>query len=274
MENIPEKLYKYESLDIHKLDALNCSYLYFAPPESFNDPFDCSLFIETLKITDEDFPEYFEEIFNEGVEKHLSNIKKEGHKFISDKFEYMKNKKSQTTDKINFVNDMIKKGSKQSQDHVLKKIGITCLSEFNDNILMWGHYSKGHKGYCLEFDTQKFPEEFKENAFHVIYKEGIHIYEPEKSFLKKYSNLPFSEKYPQLFTKSDHWKYEEEWRIINPSANSKETYNPEALSSIIFGLNMSDNDKNIIKNIFKDKVYKPKYIEPTLSKSEYKIVIP
>ena len=35
------------------------------------------------------------------------------------------------------------------------KMGILCFSEHCDDILMWSHYSDGHKGFCLEFDRER-----------------------------------------------------------------------------------------------------------------------
>lgn len=31
--------------------------------------------------------------------------------------------------------------------------GVSCFSEKVDDLLMWGHYAEGHRGFCLEFDT-------------------------------------------------------------------------------------------------------------------------
>lgn len=34
-------------------------------------------------------------------------------------------------------------------------MGVVCLSEHGDDILMWSHYSDGHQGFCLEFDRER-----------------------------------------------------------------------------------------------------------------------
>ena len=39
------------------------------------------------------------------------------------------------------------------------KLGILCLSERRDDILMWSHYASSHCGVCLEFDTKRMPFE-------------------------------------------------------------------------------------------------------------------
>ena len=35
--------------------------------------------------------------------------------------------------------------------------GVCCLSEKHDDVLMWSHYSNGHKGFCLKFETSYEP---------------------------------------------------------------------------------------------------------------------
>ncbi len=35
----------------------------------------------------------------------------------------------------------------------IKKFGVYCLSEKKDDILMWSHYSNGHKRLCIEYDA-------------------------------------------------------------------------------------------------------------------------
>ena len=34
----------------------------------------------------------------------------------------------------------------------VNSLGIFCLSERSDDILMWSHYSNGHRGVCLQFN--------------------------------------------------------------------------------------------------------------------------
>ena len=35
----------------------------------------------------------------------------------------------------------------------LDEMGVFCMSEVKDQILMWAHYSEGHTGFCLEFSA-------------------------------------------------------------------------------------------------------------------------
>lgn len=41
--------------------------------------------------------------------------------------------------------------SEYLRKEIYSKHKIYCLSEVNDSLLMWSHYSDSHKGFCLEF---------------------------------------------------------------------------------------------------------------------------
>ena len=54
-----------------------------------------------------------------------------------------------------------------------------------------------------------------------------------------------------VLTKSSHWKYENEWRIIKNEQDGGPGYynfNPSCLVGVIFGALMTESDKNIIND--------------------------
>ena len=51
--------------------------------------------------------------------------------------------------------------------------------------------------------------------------------------------------------KSKDWTYEKEWRLINEKGDFLLPF-PDYISAIIFGLKMSSQNKETIKNIFAD----------------------
>ncbi|MHC4555755.1 MAG: DUF2971 domain-containing protein [Planctomycetota bacterium] len=101
-----------------------------------------------------------------------------------------------------------------------KSIGILCLSEVPDNILMWSHYSSNHTGLVFEFDDA-----------HVFFDQRKHENEL-RGFVRKvrYSrdrpkltvfNLSLSDEENRrswiddfFWVKSSDWEYEKEWRMI------------------------------------------------------------
>lgn len=44
--------------------------------------------------------------------------------------------------------------STKIRDSWQEKFGVLSLSQVSDNITMWGHYSKDHSGFVIEFNTQ------------------------------------------------------------------------------------------------------------------------
>jgi hypothetical protein len=120
-------------------------------------------------------------------------------------------------------------------------IGLYCLAERPDSILMWSHYGADHKGYCLEFQATDQTVVFGE-AQKVQYSE---LY-PEVDFFK----TPNLKQVELIFlTKHCGWAYEREWRIVDHRRGpGLREYPPQLLKTVIFGLRMPDADKDQIKS--------------------------
>lgn len=120
-------------------------------------------------------------------------------------------------------------------------IGIYSLAlsqaDYPDNELMWAHYANSHKGFCIEYDIEKLQDSenytFDVNRMKIEYKNeppiiGLDdIYNKDGFLIKMFG------------TKSKSWEYENEIRLIYSTSKRKE-YNPFALKSIYFGLNMDE----------------------------------
>jgi hypothetical protein len=88
---------------------------------------------------------------------------------------------------------------------MIEQYGIFCLSAVREDILMWSRYSEKHTGLVLEFRAG-----------------------PDDSFFRRAEPVTYQERYPTLrpvdpdeerakasaLTKSSHWRYEQEYRII------------------------------------------------------------
>lgn len=141
-------------------------------------------------------------------------------------------------------------------DDIICRYAIYCLASFGDSNYMWKEYAENSTGFCIEFKDYPFKA-----VKPVKYQKSI----PEISifsFLKMYfeierDSLSLGKQIQDaLCTKLDKFKSECEYRFIlngkiSSDKNSKlQNYNPEAISSIIFGSNMRSKDKNhIIQNI-------------------------
>ena len=99
-------------------------------------------------------------------------------------------------------------------------IGILCLTEDPDNLLMWAHYANHNRGFVIEFDEKHGYFDRKEKPGEL------------RRYLKK---VNYSEERPEIilfnlelsdgenidvwinkffWNKSSVWEYEQEWRMI------------------------------------------------------------
>lgn len=105
----------------------------------------------------------------------------------------------------------VEEGKKQfEQDKesecIQESVFIACFSEKCDSMLMWSHYGDEHRGICVGYNLHELIE--NHNCFPVIYSNKM----PQR---KKLDIGNKDVLYEAILTKSEDWKYEEEWRIID-----------------------------------------------------------
>lgn len=129
-------------------------------------------------------------------------------------------------------------------------LGVFCLSEVPDSLLMWAHYASSHTGFVVEFDAlhpwfheQKSEEDDLRRIRRVYYRDSR-------------PSAPLSEmSATELFlVKSAHWAYEREWRIVRPLVDADETVSelpypvalfnvpPTAVTGVIMGARMTSEN--------------------------------
>ncbi|MBI5952180.1 MAG: DUF2971 domain-containing protein [Chloroflexi bacterium] len=232
-EVAPPKLYKYQSCNEYSFSNLRKGCLWFSKPQDFNDPFDCDINFEIVDVTQENLNLLFAHLRESAQDKvgfdkvYLRDGK------INDVF---------TENAIKFSLKATNQVKKQWAN-----IGVTCLSENNDDILMWSHYSYGHQGFCLEFDTSysPFTETGKDNLIKIHYSDSYPPLSLSDILHKELPPLPRN----LLATKSSHWSYEAEWRLFSTLSRIEYSYEKAALTGIYFGCNMKENDKANIASI-------------------------
>jgi hypothetical protein len=126
----------------------------------------------------------------------------------------------------------------------LNQVGIYCLSADPTQILMWSHYAESHHGCCLEFSTAQMP-------FYVSRPVQYPPSYPDFNYLQLWKSGNRQEIVKALlFTKSKLWKYEQEWRVLEFKGPRKlYSYEPGALTGIIFGHWMNQEDKDSIRRL-------------------------
>lgn len=226
--NQPQKLYKYRSFNPYTLRLLCEDKVYYAHPNSFNDPLDSNptiqndLDINSLKnlyqrMHENDSKRHIGKIFE--FENHFENNKgKTIQAFLDDKLTEIKNsastwcsiRESEAKDEADFIKNLTNE-CKTLLDKKMASWGVLSLAKRWDCPLMWSHYADNHHGICIEYDTEKndcctlnsvdYSGQRSIKASDLMQSELHGSIEAWQEIQKAY-----------FFKKASDWKYEEEWR--------------------------------------------------------------
>lgn len=259
-------LFRYRSVDKRTIEGLERNEFYFASPTDFNDPFDCKNLFSFDGSTDSDF-----RLFLKCRIKHMEpNLSAQE---INEKVEAIINngncgdKKTQAK-QLKIWGDILEEES--------NKLGIVCFSKKHKDILMWSLYSDKHRGICLEFDKDIIESRFFCGRVH--YSQN---YPTFKKFVTDFNKSCFKSIYKLfLLTKSKHWKYEKEYRLIDKPSYRKDLpgerlykYPAEALIGVIWGCQTLEEDKEKIKTALKSKKHSITYSQARKSENSYSIKV-
>jgi hypothetical protein len=257
MEKLPSHFYRYRSLAgdaaaKYVRSTLLDNQLYFANPSSFNDPFDCYPSFD-FDATESEIISFFAKIIRRNFP--LASEKRVLHEAIAKLYDPKTGPKSP---------DYTKQVQEVHNHHVAEKIGVLCLSEIADDILMWSHYADLHRGICLQFNSNF---NFFENAHQINYK------------LERPKINPFRDHIEQvmesvLLTKADHWAYEKEWRLIR-YADGAGAYQfpPEALTGVVLGSRISESNEQKLLACLADRASPIKVMRSCISQTTYSLDI-
>ena len=225
--------------------------IYFSSPLDFNDPFDCRAYrYLALPILQRSIPQWTLTDLHK-TNPNLTEEQKQQHQY----------------DNLNFDKTSGPLIGAMDDDEISKLIGdfrIFCLSANRENILMWSHYSSGHKGFCLEF--KNISESILGPAYQVEYPPDnkyplVTFFEEEKA----------KERVKKMFlSKTNLWVYEQEWRIFDLNKDDSIRHLSQIiLSGVIFGCMMSDKDKKQIIDWVKEGKFNPRFYQAKKKNDEF-----
>jgi len=160
------------------------------------------------------------------------------------------------------------------------------LSKNRNNLLMWSHYCDSHRGFVLGFDSAEpffaLPAHGKGVLRSVVYSSSRPVLPaPDGRRLNDFQRQSVN-----VFTKSEHWRYENELRMCaspgaadatepGPSAHSIHLfrYPIESLVEVILGHRMVVKRREAIAKIVRDKYNNAKIYHTVLNESEYDLDI-
>ena len=139
-----------------------------------------------------------------------------------------------------------------------KNLACLCLSKNPLNVLMWSHYAEKHQGFVVAIDIEKAGYDDEAKCLISAQKGDIDYLENRiKSKLKiTQENIYDTDVISKLLlTKSLHWKYEEEIRVIKKTDSLQQQgavlidkiFDLNSIVSIYIGINNKGVDE-IIRN--------------------------
>jgi len=283
----PKEIYKYFTED--RIDLLENGLIRFTQPKDFNDPFEAFPYFKSMAPhaaidqkaeTFDSEPDYYEKSLEDTLLKdnRFQSLPPDKQAllwfFSKERLKMLKPEMSRQIKSL-FLSSMKFQGPakdliiKTVIDSINKSFGILCFTEKKDNLLMWSHYANSHKGFVLEF--------YPEHIFFDRRKKSTQIAEHLKKVrytLKRPEFIFFNDDLSQLqqvdnwinnfiWVKSEHWEYEQEWRILNTLNNShkqiEKTGAPihlfefplESIKNIFLGCKMNNETSSKFINLLK-----------------------
>jgi hypothetical protein len=202
-------LYKY--LTPARLDVLERRMIRFTQPAAFNDPFEFRPCIESA-ISQAHLREYVEQNFDEILKRELNEYPIL-RSLLSDEsaVELLRPLKSRIPELFRLLQPQYLPSVSSAIDSAFNEnVGVLCLSEVRDSLLMWGHYTENHEGFLIGFE--------QDHPFFSI-RRGP---DDEFGFLRQ---VKYCRNRPSVTladttgtewfeTKSEEWAYEREWRMM------------------------------------------------------------
>ena len=229
---IPPVLYKYrDSENSDHLKIIENLELFFSSPKKFNDPFDCKIPVKYQMFADN--PEL--------AKAHVADfLNRNPDLFQGQNREEIINNVPNT----HLVDrDWLIKHEQDTTNQLNDDIGVLCLSEEFDNILLWSHYGQCHRGFCLGIDFAKLVDSSDFATGGPVHY--TNIYPVLSPFEDGLTNI-----YTQIFYKSLVWAYEKEYRLLKMRfANKTTAIKPDVIKSIYLGLSIDPAMKRKIIEI-------------------------
>jgi hypothetical protein len=245
----PSQLYKYRSLASPGLSEIfTRSVVWFARPDSFNDPFDCR-----VRIVYDRSPEELDRYWDQMLAKYHPGLTREEGRAWKQR--------------------AIAAGNRESymDTHMQKEVdglGVYSVSATPSHPLLWSHYADGHKGLCLRFEHMVglFPELRLRGAQHVRYSERYPLTSEKAE--------PWEQVEATILTKAGGWSYEEESRFLDvENGPGLRRFNPGYLSGVIFGCRMAEEDRRRIREWVAVGQTRPEFLQATIRKGEFALDI-
>lgn len=245
--------FKYRSCSSRTWDLIQKREIYFSLPGDLNDPLDVSIDVKSEYERAKSHV-YRTDTHPEGRRSFLITMLDSINKGVTEKGEQIS---------LNQALYLFMQGR-----------GVLSLSKSAHDALLWSHYANGHRGLCLGFNTEILEISGTTTSGDVQYlpnppymEKFLALTEEFGEFFRPWDNVHFSDEQGRsfynkqvdamlqigLFTKSQDWKYEQEFRII--SSPGSHSFSASALQEVIVGAKTSKADEEKIRELLSVREY-------------------
>jgi len=230
----PPTLYKYRNFDARGryLKLIQDGELWFSSAREFNDPFDSALHYQ-YNDNPLGIRRRWAEDFVKRDTPHLNSEERE---------EFINKRLKEIDDDPGYI----KKIKEHSDELNYKKYGICSLTTFRQDLLMWAHYSDHHRGFCVGIDTEellKFQLSLPKKPIELV-KVMYSTTMPNINFFESMLSTRNDDIMALLTTKSDHWSYECEYRLLYyDQTNMSISIGHSAIVEVVLGCKIDEKNK-------------------------------
>lgn len=246
--------YKYRSCSQRTWEIFSNRALYFSLPKDLNDPLDVSVDIKS------EYERAKNHIFK--TDTHPQRRKS----FLITMLDSITKVERATGEEISLSQALYK---------YMQGNGILSLSKTPHDALLWSHYADGHRGVCLGFNSEILSmAASSDGSGDVQYvpappymEKFLELTEEFGEFCRPWDDVGFTDEQGRnfynkqvdlmlqigLYTKSENWKYEKEFRITSTPGNH--SFPPSALVEVILGSKTTNADEEKIRSLLSSTNY-------------------
>ncbi len=241
-------LYKYRAFDDagRNIRTISHAEFWFASAKSFNDPFD-SAFNYNFDGLHAELAEKWARSAAHHYQANLTNVEKE-HDAMR--------KLSQIRSDPNYLDRMYQHFIEESNN----QFGICSFAGSKDNLLLWAHYAAKHTGFCVGLSESKLI-----SIRDILARTDVLLDLREVKYSREMPNPNFFEAMLKIedtsdidifiTTKSMHWSYEEERRLLLwDKVDIALPLGHEAIQEVILGCKISPANKQLILSLCREHV--------------------
>lgn len=202
----PASLYKYYRGTGRDLESIKANKMWYSAPCNYNDVFDCEITVDETAI----------------IACALQLAKEEGMNIRTGSPMWKKIRQTMRQEIRTFNSTF---------ETMRSTMGIACLSESDESLLMWAHYADNHRGICVEYDLMEINKQLNFTPVPIIYSnDRVCFNSLNPNTVEKDSFALFLR---SITSKSEEWSYEHEWRIIRDEVACGDRWDSEKKGALL-----------------------------------------